>query len=700
VKQTSSQEEDLPGGLRRSGREACAVQQDHRLQLGSRGEVSQPRLSGQRGTSAKLPQCSWSTGRFEKLLKQGAFQLRQSSEGIWELKISMSELDPPLTDEGMQVYCPWFHQRLHRVREECGLRSLRQLRAEISFPKNGLTDEAVGRLLQALQRSEIHVTSLNLHTNLIGPQGARQLGDFLRDASFPVYEVHLSHNMIDDESALEMIRLILEHPKYVQRRHREGETVVPLTLKLNNNWIRDPLRVLKKVESDRGNTVSFANNRQVGGPTVNGWLHLFRFDVQDQPCQPSEAQDGHLTGHHRRRPVNEQRPYDRGPVSGPRTLHEAGLPQHRTGGTRHGGGARSSGSGAGSAPGPSSASSSSGTVVARPLQAADTAMATNELATTEDDGEELVAVALVAVPEEASGGEAEEAPLSGSSRCADLAAPADEVESGGSPSELPAGQVLPAEPSVPAGAKAAKSAAAPLGDPLLGAAATEPATSAATPGAPERTPEPDPQHAGATPAVGIVAGTANHLDSSLAAGGAISSGAGSSKSSTAEDDCPASVTPVATRPAPTKMKPKILQRCTVVEEDALREGTSPGNDDPAPSSTASHTEFIHPPMSVRSASSSKPLLPPPPCSTVPGPLEMERWRHSESAALPRLPEEPGEDEDDSPPAAVVHAAPQRLLAVPAKILQRAPGKAPSPSMPSSPELAKAAELAKAETSST
>merc|ERR1719382_2367020 len=103
-------------------------------------------------------------------------------------------------------------------------------------------------------------------------------------------------------------------------------------------------------------------------------------------------------------------------------------------------------------------------------------------------------------------------------------------------------------------------------------------------------------------------------------------------------------------------------------------------------------------MPVRSVSSSKPLFPPPSCSLLPGSLDVERWRHSESATLPRLPEEPGEDEDDSPVAASTHAAPQRLLAAPAKILQRAPGKATSPGGPPVPGVAKAAELAKVQPS--
>lgn len=250
------------------------------------------------GAAARQPN-PWSTTRFEKLSKQGAFELSRAGDGSWDLKICMNDLDPPLTDEGMQVYCRWLHQGLQRVREECSLRSLRQIRAEVHFSKNGLSDDAVGRLLQALQRSELSVTCLNLFANCIGPAGAHHICDFLRGAIFPLREVHLSHNKIDDEAALEMIHLLVEHPRYPPRRPREGgggEVLVPVWLRLNNNWIRDPAKVLRKAESQPGVTVSHSHSRHAGGPTVCGWLHLYRFDIQDTPLLSPESARERVSG--------------------------------------------------------------------------------------------------------------------------------------------------------------------------------------------------------------------------------------------------------------------------------------------------------------------------------------------------------------------------------------------------------------------
>lgn len=355
---------------------------------------------------------AWSSGRFERLARQGAFDLKQSPEGAWELGINMCEVEPPFSDEAMQVYCPWLHRRLHRVREECGLRSLRQLQAGVNFPRNGLCDDAVARLLQALERSELHVTMLNLFANCIGPQGARQIGEFVRCASFSMHELNLAYNKVDDAAAIELIRLILQHPKVQMRQSGDGrlggshEVPMPMVLRLNNNWIRDPLRVLRKVESDRGVWVSHAQTQQPGGPTFNGWLHLHRFCSQDQP--PPSLPEAHEGGA-RRRHCAERRQVG---VPTSSSSHRQLAPQCGAEGARQ---PRRSGSGRSSA--------RSGGVVALPRAGADglevfailRSPSTSQSAKGggpgaskgsdlpspiyEDEEEEAIPVALVAIPE-------------------------------------------------------------------------------------------------------------------------------------------------------------------------------------------------------------------------------------------------------------------------------------------------------------
>lgn len=293
----------------RGNSSGCSFGEEVRSSDLARGEGDR-HGAGERGSTVRCSR-KWSTARFERLSRQGAFDLRKAEDGLWDLRIWMSELDPPLNDEGMQVYCRWLHKGLASLREECKLWSLRQIRAEVNFSKNGLSDDAVGRLLQALQRSELHVTSLNLFANNLGPAGTYHICDFLRSASFPVNEVHLSHNQIDDASALELLRVFAEHPRYPLRRavQRGGaETWVPVWLRLNNNLIVDPVRVLRQAEAECGVTVSVSHDsHMVYAPAKSGWrgsgmplVHMLHFSLQDR-C----AKDSGPTNKLRRRNFHE-----------------------------------------------------------------------------------------------------------------------------------------------------------------------------------------------------------------------------------------------------------------------------------------------------------------------------------------------------------------------------------------------------------
>jgi len=286
------------------------------------------RRSGERGVSSKQANY-WSTSRFEQLSKQGAFDLKRLDDvtGTWGLKIWMNELEPPMGDEDMQVYCRWLHHRLHKVREECGLRSLRQVRTEVNFSKNGLGDDALGRLLQALQRSELHVISLNFFANRLTPAGAHHVFDFLWSASFPVLEIHLSHNEIDDESALELIRVLSEHPKYQPRRVREGSAELqfpPVWLRLNNNWIRHPHKLLRTLESQLGVTFCLARNRHACGPNKCGHrglnvplVHLYTFETQDDPSPSDDSMEERSGQKHRELQPLHRQMGERGEYSAP-----------------------------------------------------------------------------------------------------------------------------------------------------------------------------------------------------------------------------------------------------------------------------------------------------------------------------------------------------------------------------------------------
>merc|ERR1719434_404382 len=105
----------------------------------------------------------------------------------------MGGLDPPMSEAGMDRYCSWLRARLSSFRED-----------------HGLSNQAVWMLLETLAQFEVHAASLKLYKNRISQGGVLAICEFIRTnkRAGPVHELHLSHNEIDDESALELLRTL------------------------------------------------------------------------------------------------------------------------------------------------------------------------------------------------------------------------------------------------------------------------------------------------------------------------------------------------------------------------------------------------------------------------------------------------------------------------------------------------------------
>lgn len=237
----------------------------------------------------------WTTARFDHLARHGAFDVKKTKDGL-VLKIWMCELNAEFTYEAMQLYTRWLHQKVMWSLEEHNLRSSRQCSAEIDFSRSGLGDDAVGRLMQALKRLEVNVTHLKLFSNHIGAAGVHHICEFFRASSnvSSLQELHLSHNEIDDDACFELIQLLAQHPRYPLTRAQENghdEYPSPIWLRLNNNVVREPVRVLQTVDRKFGSWICQAIDRHTCGPgkCVRQWdsdcprVHLFTFKTQDQP---------------------------------------------------------------------------------------------------------------------------------------------------------------------------------------------------------------------------------------------------------------------------------------------------------------------------------------------------------------------------------------------------------------------------------
>merc|ERR1719272_2019107 len=134
-----------------------------------------------------------------------------------------------------------------------------------------------------------------------------------------LFELHLSHNEIDDDSALELLRTLKSVRGYPPRRPAEstGDPVLaPVWLRLNHNRIRDPTHVLRQAEEE-GITVCTAWDRNVCGTSKCvrrecPLVHLYSFQVQDAPSvrkhdENGEGGRGRRDGRHGQRPEQKRR---------------------------------------------------------------------------------------------------------------------------------------------------------------------------------------------------------------------------------------------------------------------------------------------------------------------------------------------------------------------------------------------------------
>lgn len=234
----------------------------------------------------------WTPLRIERAARRG-YDMRQSKGGQWELKISMANIEPPLTKVGMERYCTWLRERLSDFREEHGAEPLHSCRGEIDFSHDKMTNEMLWMLLETLAQNEVHIALLKLFANEISQGGVLAICEFIRTnlRADAVQELHLSHNEIDDESALELLRTLNHRPRYPPRRPHDttGEMVAaPVWLRLNHNWVRDPQAVCRAAEAE-GVTICAATDRHVCGTSRCGArsltgecpiVHLFSFKVQ------------------------------------------------------------------------------------------------------------------------------------------------------------------------------------------------------------------------------------------------------------------------------------------------------------------------------------------------------------------------------------------------------------------------------------
>lgn len=198
----------------------------------------------------------------------------------------------------MERYCRWLRLRLTAFQEEHGSELLRHCRGEVDFSHNNMSNHMVWLLLETLAQHEVHAALLKLFSNRISQGGVLAICEFIRmnERADAVQELHLSHNEIDDDSVLELLRTLhFNRPRYPPQRLPEGSgssfstelVLAPVWLRLNHNRVRDPETVRQKAEAE-GITICTALDRNGCGTTrccrrECPLVHLYSFNVQARP---------------------------------------------------------------------------------------------------------------------------------------------------------------------------------------------------------------------------------------------------------------------------------------------------------------------------------------------------------------------------------------------------------------------------------
>lgn len=127
---------------------------------------------------------------------------------------------------------------------------------------NGLSDASSAHVFEQLQSLDLRIERLCFRGNDIEATGLEKISEYIWNCADPILELDLAGNAIVADShggsfndpISGLMRCLYNHPSYPQMiKSRSGRVkVVPLTLRLGGNGVKDPARLLKAIETKVG----------------------------------------------------------------------------------------------------------------------------------------------------------------------------------------------------------------------------------------------------------------------------------------------------------------------------------------------------------------------------------------------------------------------------------------------------------------
>jgi len=134
----------------------------------------------------------------------------------------------------------------------------------LDLSRNGLSDACATQVVETLQKMDVRVDRLCLTGNGIEAKGLAKVTEYVWNCQGALLELDVSNNQVDADPNLgptpgsdpisALLRCLYNHSSYPQivTGQNGAAQVLPLTLRLGGNRVKDPARLLKGIEAKGG----------------------------------------------------------------------------------------------------------------------------------------------------------------------------------------------------------------------------------------------------------------------------------------------------------------------------------------------------------------------------------------------------------------------------------------------------------------
>lgn len=134
----------------------------------------------------------------------------------------------------------------------------------MDLSRNGLSDASATMVVEQIQRFDLRLDRLHLSGNGIQAAGLAKVTEYIWNCPDPLLELDLSKNQVDadpnagpepgSDGVSALLRCFYNHAAYPQivTGQNGAPQVLPLTLRLGHNRVKEPARLLKSIEAKGG----------------------------------------------------------------------------------------------------------------------------------------------------------------------------------------------------------------------------------------------------------------------------------------------------------------------------------------------------------------------------------------------------------------------------------------------------------------